>query len=188
MAGPISITKTYTDITGMRKNIDNFHRAHWVAMKRLWKNATKEFIRSALFGTNSVHILTGMSAASFIPLARQAGIARTVESYVIAKSKGAKKGLTLMSGDYSKSRWKGIQEGQKAGSDSKILYGSEKRPHMVMIFSINVYQYAYWEPLWRTMDSALATFHNFIKENHDKYFPEEALKKAIIPRTRIYHV
>jgi hypothetical protein len=179
-------TVTITDIKGLRASIENFNRVHWVAMKRLWKNATKEFIRAAIF-SGSVHIWTGMSAASFIPLARKAGIGRTVESFVIAKSKGARKGVTKMSGDYVSTEWKSIGQGIKAGEGAKLLFGSEKRPYMKFEFKINVYQYAYWESMWQSIDTGYFAFYNYISENYQKYFPHAAFQRAINPKTRTYH-
>jgi hypothetical protein len=163
----VDIKYTYFNIKGLRARIQKFKRLHYNAMKRLWRDATREFIKEAVA---NVHVLSGMSAASFYPLANRVG-------YTIHKGGRARKGLTLIEsgrGVYYKNRYSSVSEGMRLGQRAfKYNVGSEIRPFMVFEFRITVWQHAFHDDSWQSIRSGFEAFENYIRENAENYLPKD---------------
>lgn len=167
----------------LRKAITDFNTAFYEAAKRLWKDAAKEFIKTAV---SSIVIDTGMSAASMLPLAEKADYETELYAEIAGRVKRSKRqGLTYLDGSYDRSRFREIKEGIAAEEKkSKLLFGSEKRPFMQFSFTITVYQYDRWEPRrWHSLNKGSTAFITFIDENWDYYFPK-GLNKVLNPYRR----
>jgi len=167
----------------LRQTLVDFNTEFYNAAKRLWKDAAKKFIDSAV---SSIVIDTGMSAASMLPLAEKADYETELYAEIVGKvQRVRRKGLTHIDGSYDASRYREIKEGVKAEEKkSKLLVGSEKRPFMQFYFTITVYQYARWEKRrWHSLEKASDEFIKYIDENWEYYFPK-GLNKVLNPYRR----
>lgn len=163
------ITYGRVGISNIKVAVDDYKKKHYLAMKRLMRDAAGVFVESAV---DHVHVDTGMSAASLEPFANAAKT--TILDKFIAKR--VRKGLTSLPGRYYKNRIKGISEGIRAGKNAyKFNYGTYQNPKMSFTFQIKVWQYWYWEPNWQSLNEAVIDSEIFIEGNYSKYIP--SLKK-----------
>lgn len=132
---------------------------------RIWQESARAFVRSIV--TDSIHIDTGMSAASVLPLAAALRFKGKVQSTIRSQSRGPRKGYGDPM-DYSK--WRSIRHGMKLGERAyKLSYGTAARTLFQFEFNITVYQHSFHEELWNTIPKAEQAFLASLNAQIDDY-------------------
>ena len=145
-------------------------------MKRLWQNAIGEFIRTLVY-EDLVKVDTGMSVASLHDAAVSARMWGEVEANIAFKRKNThRKGLTDIRGRYHRDMFRDVKAGVAAARKATKI--SFDLPVMEFNFSIEVYQWAFWEGRWDSLEKGADAFIKFIDDNYAKYMPgfEELFK------------
>lgn len=137
----------------------DFTAAHHKRLIRLWKICIGEFVREA---SRAVAIDTGMSAASFMPLAARVRLATDLRSYINGApgSRKAKPGYNSTAYP-GLSRFKSRAHGENLGRRAyDIELGTQSNPRMVFEFNIVVLQYAIHETQsnWKSLQKGVRAF------------------------------
>ncbi len=149
---------------------------------RLWKASVQEFIREAI---SVMSIDTGMSVASFEPLAAKVRLRSQIEQSL--RGFGARRGhkkikdarFTDNIGPF-KSRALGQRLGEKA---YELEFGSPVDPKFLFKFKIVVYQHYLQESTvnmnvsknWQSIEAGKKAFETFFNENASKFVTSEAI-------------
>lgn len=111
-----------------------FTQALYNNIKELWVECAQQFL---LATATQIHVDTGMSMASLLPLAKTVNLL-----LVVVPERDPRKGLTDISGLYRRHRFKSMTEGEKAGKKAFTLtFGSAAQPVMRFRFEILIFQY-----------------------------------------------
>ena len=156
----------------------------WEAMSRLWGDAAIHAVKVA---ATNVASSTGMSAASLLPMIEKASlVSKTLgakaQADVLSDIKARQKfdrraglvppDMPYIKGTTDMSHYKVIKEGIAAGKEfSNFSVGRPTNPVFSFEFSINVFQYKFWESAWGSLDAGNAAFMTFLHANFNKYMP-----------------
>lgn len=141
-------------------------------MKKLWREAAGEFVEAIIY-TGTVHIDTGMSAASAVPLAKEAKLGSAIQSFISASANGPKRGAFGMDGKFRKELWRSMKAGRQAGESSYILkFGSFSNQVFTFRFDIKVWQWKYNEGQWGAIPYGEQRFKDYIKRNLKSRIPK----------------
>lgn len=158
------VKKIRFDSVGYRRDL-------FEAMKKLWREAAGEFVEAIVY-TGLVHIDTGMSAASTVPLATEARRGSAIQSFVSSNSKGPKKGMYDLGGTWLRERYRSMRAGRAAGERAyKITLGSLYNMQMTFRFDIKVYQWKYNENMWQALPYGEKVFKKYVETNLKKNVP-----------------
>jgi hypothetical protein len=146
-------------------------------MERLWKDAISVFVRT-IIQNDLIHVDTGMSRATLLPLSRYVrGLTTIVRSSIHPKSKGRPK-YKPPSDWPTEGDLKSIAHGQRLGEEAyTVQIGTIENPVCEFEFNIRVYQYFLHEngfaggPAWNSLPIALEAFETFIKTSWKEYVP-----------------
>lgn len=162
-------------VKGLKPRVDVFTKKLHDNMTRLWKDATREFIKEAL---PLVHIDTGMSRMSVAPLARLVRMVTEVKAF--SPKRRERKGYTDLNGNYDPTINRSAALGERLGQKAfKLNFGSKDRPVFVFRFDLKVYQYALHEDEWQSLERGQEAFLAYLRENAINYVPK--LAEWILP-------
>ncbi|HUU87827.1 MAG TPA: hypothetical protein VMX17_08750 [Candidatus Glassbacteria bacterium] len=168
MALPAKLYYARADISDLKQRVDKYLKKYHNAMIRLYKDAAAEFVWRTV---QEIHIDTGMSAASLEPLAASLGTSIIDDISPFIKH-GQRNWGTAMTGLSQKGRIRSIDAGFRAGQSAfRFSFGSVKNPYFIFEFKINVYQYAFWEKNWQSLNKGLYYFVDFVESNYEAYVP-----------------
>lgn len=109
-------------------------------VERAWRRCIRAFLEDISM-QGIIHVDTGMSKASLLPLARAVGMLGAIRS-TIQPVVSSRKGSYTMGGKYRSSPDRTMAEGEAAGENAfKIQYGTVEHPQFLFSFEIQVYQY-----------------------------------------------
>jgi len=145
------------------------------ALIKLWKESIRAFVREAV---KHIHIDTGMSYASLMPLAAQVRLREEVGS-ALALTNPAKAGFKNLTGQFASNnaRFKSKTFGEQLGREAfDIKFGTDKSPNLSFQFHIVVFQhflhdeprYQYsgnWQSMSQARTAFLETFNTGIQNN-----------------------
>ena len=161
---------TSVDLAGFRVKM---HRA----MVRLWKGATWAFVDAITSPPFSyIHVDTGMSMASVIPLAEQLRKGRIIRGRIMSMNPSkAKIGYTTLHGGTNPRALRSRTHGERLGEDAyKLVFGDPATGGgWFFEFRIVVSQYYFNESLsnsgnskgWETIKNGQAAFKSYMNEN-----------------------
>jgi hypothetical protein len=119
-----------------------------------WSRNVMAWAEAVLEG---IHVDTGMSASSIAPLMDAVGGVGT--GRIIIGRRAPRKGVTTIDGKYHKDLYKSPELGAEFGQHAFVYeLGSVRKPLMTFSYSIQVFQWAYWEDQWQTNVDAVAAF------------------------------
>lgn len=157
-------------VKGFRPRLDakKYTKKVHTDMTRIWREAAKAFVRSVV--ENSIHVDTGMSAGSLVPLATELRIGGKTKTYISTHRKRVKrKGYA-----YDKSSYRSLNRGIQLGKNAyKLNFGSVKRVAFVFEFSTLVFQYSFHEPNWNTLQVGRRAFIAELERRYKDYFSKE---------------
>lgn len=173
MALPAKLYYGRADLVGIKKRVDTYTQKYHKAMIRLYKDAAAEF---AWRTVQEIHVDTGMSAASLEPLANEVGTSILADVDPFIKHSQRPWG-TAMTGLSQKGRIRSVDAGFRSGlSAYRFSFGSVRNPHFIFEFKINVWQYAFWEDNWNSLNVGLYHFVDFVESNFEEYVPFDLLQ------------
>lgn len=144
---------------------DRYMRMYIIHLRELFEGAVQAFLRRVVTA-DAIRIDTGMSRSSLLPLARAVRALTDVQSSIIPL-RAPRKGLTLMTRSYVANRFKGPDEGEKAGKNAyELVFGSPKDPVFRFRFRIRVFQWDFHEDRWNALDKGREAFNEYIRGNH----------------------
>jgi len=166
--------------SGKRARTSNsLSTAMYNRFKRMWRDAIKAFIVTAV-DTMAENIDTGMSVASFRPLAAEVRLRKWIITF---GGHGPKYNCYGPSKPYGiRSQAAGERLGQKA---YEVTFGDESHWTMTLKFSIVVYQHYLHEASsnysnsldWHSLDKGLQACVAYIKDHFDDYNLGELIRK-----------
>ena len=156
-------------------------------IKKLWRDSVRAFIKEAI-STLYLHIDTGMSIASLIPLATEVTFQQAISEALAGKGYIGKPyydwgGRT----DYYKSPSYGEELGKTAYD---LEWGSPRNPTLVFKFHIVVFQYWLHEHgyainsdgAWNTLRAGQAAFDSFWNRHHEEYVDLNKIMNEFLPK------
>jgi len=151
-----------------KANVKKFTQVMKKNMDKLWRIAIREFLIAA---STHVHVDTGMSRASFLPLAAKV---RASSLIMIDPKRGPRKGLDTFTA-YHPTRYKSIAEGRKAGEKSfNIRFGTPTAPYWEFRFDIAVFHWSLHEPAWQALDAGGIAFMAALQREKENIIPRLA--------------
>lgn len=164
-------------VKGLKPRVDVFSKKLHDNMTRLWKDATKAFIVEAI---DLVHIDTGMSRSSYLPLGRLVRMVTAIKAF--SPKRASRTGYTDMAGNYDPKGQRSAAMGEKLGERAfRLNFGSPARPVFAFEFNIKVYQYALHESDWQSLERGQEAFLAYLQNNAINYVPR--LAEWILPET-----
>ena len=169
------------------KGVGHIHKYVHDGLIRLWKDSVREFIKEAI---KYIHVDTGMSMASLLPLGTQVRLRTLIESKIgsgkIKPGHRTAYGQFANNNDGPKSKAFGEELGQDAHT---LTFGTPANPVLVFEFKIVVLQhylndYGYnntgnhWQSIDRAQNAFLAYFHNNL--TNPKYLSTKALVNLLL--------
>jgi hypothetical protein len=168
MALPAKLYYGRADLSDIKSRTEKYLKKYHDAMIRLYKDAAAEFVWRTV---QHIGVDTGMSAASLEPLAQFVGTSILDDISPFIKHSQRNWGTT-MSGLSQKGRIRSVDAGFRAGRSAfRFSFGSVKNPFFIFEFKINVWQYAFWEKNWGSLDIGLNYFVDFVESNYEEYVP-----------------
>jgi len=164
-----------SDMSGMVKIRRLFHNR----LKRLWKGSVHAFIYAAF---SRIPVDTGMTRASFLPLARAAKAVTVAKAFLVTHR------APRLGYGYSPTEMRSVRHGIKLGENAYELYlGTPEAPDMRLEFNIVVFQHklhelGYQTPPWRSMDFGKAAFLDYWNINFDAVVQPEDIYGRILGR------
>jgi len=145
------------------------------ALIRLWKESVRAFVREAV---KHIHIDTGMSYASLLPLAAQVRLREEI-AVGLTFAGAAKRGFKNLSGVFAdnNARFKSKTFGEQLGRTAfNLKFGTPQAPDLLFQFKIVVFQYFLHDEThysysqnWRSISQAriafLETFNTGLESN-----------------------
>lgn len=159
----------------VKPDIPGFNKAMFNEMVRLWKGAIDAFVDELING-GKIHLDTGMSRASVIPLAREFRLGKLAAATIHGR-RGPRIGYTDISGTWHKRGMKSPETGERLGRKPKgytVSVGTPGRLNFNFRFRIMVYQWAYYEAEWGALTAARSAFINYVNKNK-----KEALRSSL---------
>jgi hypothetical protein len=139
-----------------------------------WNDCIGDFVRAA---APKVHVDTGMSLASLIPLGR---IVRALDVLGRSGTGKTRRGYTDIRGIYHPKQLKGAHHGERLGESAyQISYGNSKRPVFRFSFDIRVFQWLLHDVIrgsWGAIEAGRAAMSSSIQSRF----------KGILPRMQEY--
>lgn len=163
-------------------NPDVFSKAIYRNTLKLWKECVREFVFAA---AEQIHVDTGMSKASLLPLSRTVNAIFSIQSKRLFR-----KGYTDISGVWRPEGTKSVRTGSRLGRRAfKLLFGSHRRPVLKFEFQIVIYQHLLHEfglvsntsGPWNSLIAGEKAFLNHFNKNFAKRLP--SLNKFILTGT-----
>lgn len=162
---------------GFPENVPDVQGITYKKLKGMWADSVQSFLNDIAL-KDTIPILSGMSKASLIPLARAVRMVtryRTTLSAARFESFGhVIKGWTDMSGRWHSEGYRSMAHGERAGESCFIIdYGSELNWSFKFEFKINVYQWFLHEMgevpdqyhgAWNVLPSAIKAFEKTMNE------------------------
>lgn len=184
----ISMTKT-------RSKIGKYSYELHKKIGMMWSGAIMAFVRTAALG-DGMHIETGMSAASLLPVLDKAqfrGVTRfraSTESEIRSHiTKEVVNGGTSPDGVYhpaSSGFRRSFEQGIKEGKlGTKVSYGSTARPLFQFHYAIQPYQWQINENDWGVLEVAQRAFIDYVEANIPTIFGDNDLLEALTPEFEI---
>lgn len=139
----------------------------YVSLVEVWEQAASEFIDAAL---EDILVQTGMSAASFFPLARvvRNGDVSQILSFINSRAtSGPRPGIpTFPDGRRTRTGFQDIDSGDRLGERAyRLSFGSSERPVFIFTFQTVVWQHAYYEPEQQTLEKGRVAFVEYVNNN-----------------------
>jgi len=159
--------KAIRDRNERRRNPGNITQALHDRLSAVWATAASKFVKAAV---TEVLVDTGMSAATFFPLARQVrrGSVAAVRAHIVSQNPSRpKKDLAeFPTGQRrdppgERSRSEGDRLGEKA---YRLNFGSKKRPLFAFSFNTQTFQFALHEEVHGALPEGEAAFRAYIQE------------------------
>jgi hypothetical protein len=152
----------------LKADVGTFTRDLHKNMTKLFNEAVREFVKAAL---PAIHIDTGMSRASVLPLARAVRMLTGARS-AIRPQRGPQKGAFTPGGTWRKSLTRGPDLGEEYGKRSFTLtYGTKERPIFRLDFDIRVYQWSRREAMWAALVAGQRAFYSYVLEHWPSAVP-----------------
>jgi hypothetical protein len=168
MALPAKLYYGRADISDIKSRTEKYLKKYHTAMIKLYEDAAAEFVWRTV---QHIGVDTGMSAASLEPLAQSVKTSILDDISPFIKHEQRNWG-TAMSGLSQKGRIRSIDAGFRAGRSAfRFSFGSIKNPFFIFEFKINVWQYAFWEKNWNSLNEGLIWFVDFVESNYEEYVP-----------------
>lgn len=147
-------------------------RSQYDILRDLWIDAMQEFVK-AITAPGVIHLDTGMSKASIIPLGRAvAANYRTINKSIGAIVGGGsmgKKGYVSLDGTYHPDVWRTRQLGEQLGQKAfSFDLGVPEAPYFKFNFHIVVFQHKFHEPEWDSLAEGKAAFLDFYHQEFPK--------------------
>lgn len=163
---PIKISGTGFFAAGRRplNGLALSQRAH-SRLSALWRQGIRDFVRAVITG---IHIDTGMSRASLLPLAGAVRIRNEVGP--LTEGGRTRKGVTFIGGGYDPEAIKSTRLGIQLGRDAySIEVGTASQAIMRFRFDIVVFQHLFHEPTWGTLEDGARAFVNSLDRNFKRF-------------------
>lgn len=141
-------------------------------LSKVWDDSARAFLR-AIALTDIIHVDTGMSKASLLPLARYLRMYTEVKATINPQRKKVQ-GAFGLDGDWDKEAERSMATGQASSrkrAGYNVLYGSNKRMVFVFDFEIRVWQYLIHEQgagklaAWNTIQVGREAFAEHLYNN-----------------------
>lgn len=169
MASPAKLYYAKINMSVYKDGIDRYLKKYNEALIRLFKDAAAEFVWRTV---QEIGVDTGMSGASLEPLAQAVGTSIIPDIAPFIKH-GSRGWGTAMTGLSQKGRIRSIDAGFRAGQAAyKFSFGNLKNPYFTFEFRINVWQYAFWEKNWHSLEVGIQRYIDFINTNFEDYVPD----------------
>lgn len=157
-----------------------YTKALHASLVKLWKDAGREAVR-AMATPEVIKVLTGMSKASLLPLARQLRIFSEVRSSINPKER-YRRGYYDFAGNFVSSGTQSIAQGERFGQRAFVLdTGSPTNFNFRFEFHIVVYQYYLHENgivpgsgPWKSLELGSSVFEDYIRNNWKQRIPSLA--------------
>lgn len=148
-----------------RADIGNYTASVHRDIKRIWQDAARAFVKELV--TDAVHIDTGMSAASVLPLASVLRIKGQMQAHISAMSGGPKRGY----GDpWDRSKYRSIRHGMALGRNAyKLSFGTPQRTLFHFEFHITVFQHSFHEGTWDSIPKASDAFMETLEAEYSEF-------------------
>lgn len=141
-------------------------------VEELFRDSVKAFIEAAV---DTMSVDTGMSIASWLPLAEETDSADVVWAKA-SQSKGIKKGRFSINGTWNSQDIRSISEGILAGQEASRIVRQKQR--WVMQFRVNVWQYHWHESAvgstsqsWKSLLAGKIAQRQYIRDHVWEYLP-----------------
>ena len=138
-------------------------------MVEIWMGAISAFT-DALINNDWIHVDTGMSKASVLPLAEKLRMGGILRAQINSKH-GPRLGYTDLSGNYHPNVWKSIAQGKQYGKQAAYYtVGTKTNPRFYFRFKIMIYQWQFHEGpdavvKWNAINQAKEVFMQYITSN-----------------------
>lgn len=158
------------------------------ALTYLWEDSTRAFV-AAIVASESIHIDTGMSFATLLPLAKKVKLLDLVMAGIPVGKVGGK--YNPGSNWPKAGEYKTAEHGKILGKKAyKLRFGTAKNPTFIFEFDIVVLQYYLHETglannstgAWHSLDIGKAAFLDFFHNHFDAYMPK--IGEIIVRETR----
>jgi len=170
----------------------------FIDMKKLWKACTFSFLEAAL---DKIHVDTGMSAASLMPLAAKVQVRSQIEAQLAGMGTPTKPGHKTLYGRWAsnnaefKSRTLGEQLGKKSFA---LTYGDANNPIFSFDFEIAVFQLYLHETSenwmnerggrksqnWHAIEAGYFAFLKHFDDNVDSYINVDRFAQIMLEGER----
>ena len=136
----------------------------------LWKDAVRVFVET-LISDSGVHVRTGMTMGSIVPLGRMVRMATEIRATAESRRSVSRRlGYTTLSGNYISKDYQSIEKGVQLGKKAfNLSFGTPRQPKLNFQFKILIWQWHFHEPEWRAMDNAERAMKQFLADNAIKY-------------------
>lgn len=179
----IRMTNPFKNISAL--GLKQVEKKYYDNGKKLFKGSIEAFIWGVF---NNIHIETGMSAASLLPLAAQIRLKNRLRAAIAGQSIGTKKQSIISYAEWAdqSEKIKSISFGEQLGRKAyTISWGSPSRPVFEFSFLINVFQYHLHEfgyargnPIpWGSIEAGILAFDTYIEKNWRKYINADPIIK-----------
>lgn len=149
---------------GRKRNKEAVKEAIHTSLKVVMKEAAIEYVRVT---APLVHVDTGMSRGSLLPLSQLIGIDSEIRGTIFPVVP-FRKGSWDMQGRYFPHINRELSLGEassKQGKDFSVNYGTTSRPILNFYFKINVYQWSRNEDKWNSIPAGEIALKNYLSDN-----------------------
>jgi hypothetical protein len=171
-------------IKGVKGNLPKFTKTMHEKLVRVWQGAVRAYLEEIVKGSPQIHVDTGMSMASLLPLAAEVRM-KTVVRAAINPRVPSRKGMMILgpgggisTATYDPNKVRSMAAGEQLGRKAYVLnYGSAGRPVMKFSFSIDVFQYLFHEEgngtlqAYNTLQRGQDAFAKYLLEHANEAIP-----------------
>lgn len=195
--------RTNAILTRYRGQFEKYTKGMHTRMSVVWSKAVLAYIEAAVTDEH-IHVDTGMSAASTLPMLGKLKNIKTQsfrtrmtsninsrlgenrEGPAISSAKGSYSPSGVWNPSATRSFTAGLQQGQQG---TRVLYGSQKRARFVFEFNIQPWQWqkqesSSWgarEGNWQALAAGEVAFNQYIQDHIEEAVAPELLAEALQP-------